>query len=70
MGKRGLKFEGRRKISHERIYQHIYADKRDGGDLYTVLRCQKQRKKLVAEGEGAYHHQGQRPGVLQSRQSG
>lgn len=42
---RRLELEGRRKVSHERIYQHIYADKRAGGDLYTVLRCQKQRKK-------------------------
>lgn len=40
-----LELEGRRKVSHERIYQHIYADKHDGGDLYTLLRCQKQRKK-------------------------
>lgn len=40
-----LELESRRKVSHERIYQHIYADKRAGGDLYTLLRCQKQRKK-------------------------
>lgn len=40
-----LELEGRRKVSHERIYQHIYADKKAGGNLYTVLRCQKQRKK-------------------------
>lgn len=40
-----LELEGRRKVSHERIYQYIYADKKSGGDLYTVLRCQKQRKK-------------------------
>ena len=33
-------------ISHERIYQHIWADKRHGGILYTHLRqCHKQRKK-------------------------
>jgi len=33
-------------ISHERIYQHIWTDKRDGGTLYTHLRqCHKQRKK-------------------------
>jgi IS30 family transposase len=33
-------------ISHERIYQHIWADKRHGGTLYTHLRqCHKQRKK-------------------------
>jgi len=40
-----LRLEGRRFVSHERIYQHVYADKKNGGDLYTFLRCQKQRKK-------------------------
>ncbi len=32
-------------ISHESIYQHIYADKRNGGDLHTHLRRQKKRRK-------------------------
>jgi IS30 family transposase len=33
-------------VSHERIYQHIWADKRHGGILYTHLRqCHKKRKK-------------------------
>ena len=33
-------------LSHERIYQHIWADKRLGGDLYTYLRqAHKQRRK-------------------------
>jgi len=32
-------------ISHEWIYQHIYADKVAGGDLHTHLRCQKKRRK-------------------------
>ena len=32
-------------VSHERIYQHIYEDKANDGDLYTFLRCQKQRRK-------------------------
>ena len=40
-----LKMERGLSISHERIYQHIYADKRDGGDLYKHLRCQKRRRK-------------------------
>lgn len=40
-----LELEGRRRVSHERIYQYIYAEKKACGDLYTVLRCQKQRKK-------------------------
>lgn len=32
-------------VSHERIYQHIYADKAQGGDLHTHLRCRKKRRK-------------------------
>lgn len=32
-------------ISHESIYQRIYADKRKGGTLHLTLRCQKMRKK-------------------------
>lgn len=32
-------------ISHETVYQHIYANKRHGGLLWKKLRCQKQRKK-------------------------
>jgi len=32
-------------VSHERIYQHILADKRADGDLYRHPRCQKKRKK-------------------------
>ena len=28
-------------ISHEWIYQYVYADKRRGGDLHAHLRCQK-----------------------------
>ena len=32
-------------ISHESLYQRIYADKRAGGTLHTALRCQKARKK-------------------------
>ena len=33
-------------ISHERIYQPIWTDKRHGGTLYTHLRqCHKKRKK-------------------------
>ena len=40
-----LRMEGGRFISHEWIYQYVYADKANGGDLYTCLRCQKERKK-------------------------
>jgi len=31
-------------VSHESIYQYIYADKRAGGDLHKHLRCQKKRR--------------------------
>jgi IS30 family transposase len=32
-------------VSHESIYQRIYADKRKGGTLHLTPRCQKIRKK-------------------------
>ena len=44
-------------ISHEWIYQHIYRDKRQGGDLYRYLRCQKRRKKRY----GSHERRGQIP---------
>jgi transposase, IS30 family len=42
-------------ISHEWIYQYVLRDKRQGGDLYRHLRCQKQRKKRY----GTYSRRGQ-----------
>lgn len=38
-------------VSHETLYQRIYADKRAGGDLWRHLRCQKQRRKRYASGQ-------------------
>jgi len=38
-------------VSHETLYQRIYADKREGGDLWCNLRCQKQRRKRYASGQ-------------------
>lgn len=38
-------------VSHETLYQRIYADKREGGDLWRNLRCQKQRRKRYASGQ-------------------
>jgi len=32
-------------VSHEWIYRFVLQDKQAGGDLFTHLRCQKQRKK-------------------------
>jgi len=44
-------------ISHEWIYQYIYADKHSGGDLYRFLRCQKLRRKRY----GIYSRRGTIP---------
>ena len=44
-------------ISHEWIYQYIYADKHSGGDLYRFLRCQKVRRKRY----GIYSRRGTLP---------
>lgn len=59
-------------ISHEWIYQYIYADKRSGGDLYRYLRCQKKRRKRY----GSYDRRGiipnqvsidERPAIVATR---
>ena len=44
-------------VSHEWIYQHIYLDKRTGGDLHKRLRCQKKRRKRI----GNYDRRGKIP---------
>jgi IS30 family transposase len=36
-------------LSHERIYQYIYAEQRAGGTLHQHLRCQKQRRKRYGQ---------------------
>lgn len=60
------------KVSHERIYQYVYEDKRRGGDLHLHLRCQKPRRKRY----GTYDQRGQirervsideRPEVVEAR---
>lgn len=67
-----LSASGRCTISHERIYQYIYEDKRHGGDLHSHLRCQKQRRKRY----GSHDRRGQikgresidnRPKIVESR---
>jgi len=45
-------------VSHESIYQHVYADKRAAGDLHKHLRCQKKRSKRY----GSHSRRGQIPG--------
>ena len=46
-----LKAGGEPAVSPEWIYQHIYADKRQGGTLHTHLRCQKKRRKRYGSTE-------------------
>ena len=67
-----LELEQGIRLSHEWIYQYIYADKRSGGDLYRSLRCQKPRRKRY----GAYDRRGiipnqvsidQRPAIVAAR---
>ena len=45
-----LEADGIGRVSHDTIYQHIYADKREGGDLHTHLRCRKKRRKRYGSG--------------------
>ena len=69
-----LALEGACSISHESIYQHIYRDKAQGGDLASYLRCQKVRRKRYASGN---ERRGQlkdrvcieqRPAIVEARQ--
>jgi len=41
---------GKLAVSHETVYQHVYADKSQGGKLWKNLRCQKQKRKRYAGG--------------------
>ncbi len=52
-----LRLEQQPTVSHEGIYQYIYADKRAGGVLHHHLRCQKQRRKR----DGSYSRRGHLP---------
>lgn len=43
-----MRKNGEATVSHERIYQHVYADHRRGGTLYKHLRqCRKKRRKRL-----------------------
>lgn len=55
---RALSAEALGQVSHERIYQRVYADKMAGGDLHSHLRCQKPRRKRYGSG---YQRRGQIP---------
>ena len=67
-----LSAETQEAISHEWIYQYVFVDKAQGGDLFRHLRCQRQRKKRY----GSYNTRGQltnrtsideRPSIVDSR---
>ena len=56
-------------VSHEWIYQHVYADKRQGVDLHTHLRCQKRRRKRYGSNDRRGQIRGripinERPGIV------
>lgn len=60
-------------VSHEWIYQHIYLDKRSGGDLHKHLRCQKKRRKRTGNNDrrGKIPHQvsiEERPEIVEKRE--
>lgn len=55
-----LQLEHQPAVSHERIYQHIYADKRAGGTLHLHLRCQKARRKRYGRYDRRAQLQGRR----------
>jgi IS30 family transposase len=57
-----LELEGNLRISTEIIYQRIYTDKGDGGDLHQHLRGQKPYRKSYGSGQ-------ERRGVLKNRVS-
>lgn len=52
-----LKQYGDETISHEWIYQYVYADKRAGDDLHAHLRCQKTYRNRT----GSYDRRGKIP---------
>lgn len=55
-----LKVQGLPGVSHETLYQRIYADKRSGGNLWRHLRCQKLRRKRY----GRHDRRGTIPGRI------
>jgi len=60
-------------VSHERIYQHIWEDKRKGGDLWKHLRhSKKKRKKRYGKKDrrGSIPHRvsiDERPGIVETK---
>lgn len=67
-----LKLERRAAVSHERIYQHVWADKRAGGTLHLHLRCQRERRKRYGKASRRGQIAGRvgieaRPAVVEAR---
>lgn len=59
---RRLRRDGRLRISHETLYRHIWADKRQGGTLDTYLRgAQKRRRKRYGANDSRGRVAGKRP---------
>jgi IS30 family transposase len=60
-------------VSHETLYQRVYADKARGGKLWQNLRCQKQKRKPYASGrdrQGKIPHRhplSERPAHIEAR---
>jgi len=59
-------------ISHEWLYLYVYQNKRDGGDLYKHLRCQKPRRKRYGSNDRRGQIKGrvsidERPEVVEKR---
>ena len=59
-------------VSHEWIYQYVYADKRRGGDLHAHLRYQKRRRKRYGSNDRRGQIRGrvsidERPEIVEER---
>jgi len=62
------------RVSHERIYQHIWRDKKHGGDLYRMLRIAGGKKRRKRCGKNDWRGKipnrvdiGQRPEIVKRR---
>jgi len=67
-----LRLVGRLRVSHETIYQHIWRDKRQGGDLYRRLRQRPKHRKRYGTNEkrgrlSGKRHISERPASVESR---
>ena len=68
-----MRKNGEETVSHERIYQHVYADHRRGGTLYKHLRqCRKKRRNRLGRQDRRGRIQNrvsieERPAVVEKR---